>query len=136
MAPLGVRPDHAGILTSIAYEGPLHIRALARLLGINRQSIVNAVDYLESEGAVERQQQSSDGRVVLVAITMAGRLLLSKIEQIALSYDGRVSSVGSLEQRQATLGFLQILAESGALGEAFSLLPTRSNVHTAKKNSA
>jgi DNA-binding MarR family transcriptional regulator len=123
LSPLGVRPDHAGILTAIAYEGPLHIRALSRLLGINRQSIVNAVDELEREGAVERQPHPVDTRVVMVAITRAGKAKLRRIEEIATDYDARLDSIGTPAQRRATLEYLHNLAQSGILGDAFNLLP-------------
>lgn len=123
LAPLGVRPEHAGILTAVAYEGPLHIRALSRLLGINRQSIVNAVDELESSGAVERKPDPEDSRAVLVTITRAGRAHLQRIEQTALEYDSRFLQVGTAAQRRAVVEFLSELAESGVLGEGFSLHP-------------
>ena len=125
LAPLGLRHEHAGVLLAIGYDGPMHIRALGRHLGANRQTIVNAVDALQARGAVERTSDPTDARVVLVRLTRNGRSLLRKVEDASARMDARLDDVGTRAQRQHVLRFLHAVAESAALGEPIDLRPRR-----------
>lgn len=125
LAPLGLRHEHAGVLLAVGYDGPMHIRALGRHLGANRQTIVNTVDALETNGAVERTSDPTDARVVVVRLTKKGQSLLRKVEGASARMDARLAHVGTQTQRRDVLRFLHALADSTALGEPIQLAPAR-----------
>lgn len=123
LAPLNLRHEHAGVLLAIGHGGPLHIRALARHLGANRQTIVNAVDALEARAAVERIPSLGDARVVLVRLTRAGRGLLHQVEGASQRMDERFERVGTASERARVLRYLHAVAEAGVLVEPLELAP-------------
>jgi DNA-binding MarR family transcriptional regulator len=51
---------------------------LGSLLQVHPTSVTSAVDRLERQGYVERQRQDEDRRVVLAAITEAGRAVVEQ----------------------------------------------------------
>lgn len=116
LAPLGLRPEHVGILTAIAAGGPMHVRGLSRLLGINRQTVVNAVNHLESQRTVTKIINPSDSRQVLVGISSKGLTVLAKVEDdVVARYDASVESIGTVAERTAVLSYLAKLAKSDVL---------------------
>jgi MarR family transcriptional regulator, lower aerobic nicotinate degradation pathway regulator len=126
LAPLHLRHEHAGVLLTVGHGGPLHIRALARHLGANPQTIVNAVDTLEARRAVERTPAAGDARVVLVQLTRAGRALLRQVEDASERMDARLAHIGNATERADVLRYLHAVAEAGVLGERVELAPADS----------
>lgn len=115
LAPLGLRHEHAGVLLTVGHDGPSHIRALARHLGANRQTIVNAVDALEAAGAVERVADATDARVTMVRLTRTGHGLLREVEAASSRMDLRFAHVGTAADRAVVLKYLHAVEEAGAL---------------------
>jgi DNA-binding MarR family transcriptional regulator len=70
--PRTISRTEAGLLTTLS-EGPRRITELAETEALAQPSVSKLVDRLEQEGLVERQRAAHDGRVVLVAMTAAGR---------------------------------------------------------------
>ena len=60
-------------LLSFSSAGAMPMTRLGSLLQVHPTSVTSAVDRLERQGFVERQRQDEDRRVVLAAITDAGR---------------------------------------------------------------
>lgn len=87
LSPIDTTPSEAGVLSALAYSGPNHVRALARLLGLGRQTIVNVTKRLEEQHLVERSLSKEDARLSVFAITVAGRHKLAAIEKIAAAFD-------------------------------------------------
>ena len=101
LQPLAATPVEAGVLSVLAYEGPNHVRALGRKLGLGRQTIVNSAKLLSEAGLVERVVSESDARLSLLTITKTGRARLAGIEQIATRFDQELRDVvGSEGERQ------------------------------------
>jgi DNA-binding MarR family transcriptional regulator len=65
-------------LLSFSSAGAMPMTRLGSLLQVHPTSVTSAVDRLERQGFVERQRQDEDRRVVLAAITDAGRAVVEK----------------------------------------------------------
>lgn len=65
-------------LLSFSSAGAMPMTRLGSLLQVHPTSVTSAVDRLERQGYVERQRQDDDRRVVLAAITDAGRAVVDK----------------------------------------------------------
>ena len=66
-------PTTASILFAVGREGPLTAGDIARRERLAKPSVTAAVEKLAGTGLVERQPDDSDGRVVWIAITTAGK---------------------------------------------------------------
>ena len=65
-------------LLSFSSAGAMPMTRLGSLLQVHPTSVTSAVDRLERQGFVERQRHDDDRRVVLAAITDAGRAVVEK----------------------------------------------------------
>ena len=65
-------------LLSFSSAGAMPMTRLGSLLQVHPTSVTSAVDRLERQGFVERQRQDEDRRVILAAITEAGRSVVEK----------------------------------------------------------
>jgi DNA-binding MarR family transcriptional regulator len=63
----------ASTMSTLSRTGPLRLTALATVEGVAQPSMTALVTGLEKAGLVERRPDPGDGRVVLVALTDAGR---------------------------------------------------------------
>jgi DNA-binding MarR family transcriptional regulator len=63
----------ASTLATLARSGPRRLTDLAAGEGVTQPSMTALVSQLERLGLAERRRDAQDGRVVLVAITRAGR---------------------------------------------------------------
>jgi DNA-binding MarR family transcriptional regulator len=68
-------------LATVERSGPRRITDLSASEGITQPSMTSLVTALEKSGLVERRQDASDQRVVLVALTEAGAEYLRKRRQ-------------------------------------------------------
>ena len=66
-------PTTASILFAVGREGPLTAGDIARRERLAKPSVTAAVEKLATAGLVERRADDSDGRVVWIAITPAGK---------------------------------------------------------------
>ena len=68
----------AGVLSTLS-DGPRRVTELADLEGLAQPTVTVLVGKMESAGLVQRERDASDGRVVLVSITEAGRVALERL---------------------------------------------------------
>ena len=73
-----------GILVHLEREGPASPSTLAAREGVTSQAIAGVVRELELRGLVERTGDQTDRRRVAVAITDAGRELLTSREHVVV----------------------------------------------------
>ena len=78
---LGLNLSQASLLAYLHESGPLSQTQLARRLGLGRAATGALVDGLEARGLVERQPDTSDRRVWLVACTQTGKELVSDVNE-------------------------------------------------------
>jgi DNA-binding MarR family transcriptional regulator len=93
-------------LATLDSAGPCRLTALADHEGISQPSMTGIVSRLELQGLVERQHDPSDGRIVLVAITDAGRDVLRR---------GRAGRVALLSNLVGTLDSAEQLTLANAV---------------------
>jgi DNA-binding MarR family transcriptional regulator len=86
-APLGISGRQAAVLRAVgsghAQEGPASQREAARLLGVDRTTMVALIDELQLKGLVLRRQDPDDRRKNVVELTDAGRAALRQSNQAA-----------------------------------------------------
>ena len=71
--PLGMSWAGFRVLFCTWIEGEVEPRELARFCAVSRGTVSSVLNTLERDGLVSRRRQSSDRRVVTVAITEQGR---------------------------------------------------------------
>ncbi|MEW2160679.1 MarR family transcriptional regulator [Streptomyces sp. NPDC007189] len=71
----------ASTLARLEREGPVRLTVLAVAEGVTQPSMTQLVQRLERQGLARRISDEGDGRVTLVAITDAGRAVLSTRRQ-------------------------------------------------------
>jgi DNA-binding MarR family transcriptional regulator len=88
LVPLGLgegvvdcSPRHVGCLRVVAEEGPLSQQELGELIGVDRTTTVAVVDWLESQGFVERGRNPADRRAYALQVTPAGRRWLARADR-------------------------------------------------------
>jgi DNA-binding MarR family transcriptional regulator len=74
----GLSRTEVGLLAALSRR-PHRITELATTEGITQPAVTQLVNRLEQRGWVERRTDERDGRVVLVAITDAGRAALERV---------------------------------------------------------
>jgi DNA-binding MarR family transcriptional regulator len=84
LEPLGLRPQHFGVLTLIASEpGSAQQELVARSM-IDPSSMVAVIDELEKMGLAERRQHSADRRKHAVHLTEKGTRTLERARAVAM----------------------------------------------------
>ncbi len=118
LAPLGLAPQHAGVLRLLASEQGSSQRALAERLGTLPSRLVALVDELESRGLVERRDDPADRRSWALHLTPAGRATLSDVGRVAREH-GAALCAGLDEGERRQLGQLlrRIADEQGLTPE-------------------
>jgi DNA-binding MarR family transcriptional regulator len=69
-------------LLSFTRAGAMPMGRLGSLLQVHATSVTSAVDRLERQGYVERRRSDEDGRVILAAITPAGRRIVDRATDV------------------------------------------------------
>ena len=81
LGPLGVTPAQARALRTLGRAGqPMRMRELADRLHIARRSTTSVIDDLATRQLVDRRDDPTDRRGVLVEPTAAGRAVLRQLE--------------------------------------------------------
>ena len=73
LAPTGISGREAAVLREIGGPEPLSQGEVARLMGIDRTTMVALIDDLEDRGFVRRRQDPDDRRRNVVELTEVGR---------------------------------------------------------------
>jgi DNA-binding MarR family transcriptional regulator len=93
LARLNATPTETGVLSALAYSGPNHVRGLARLLGIGRQTAVNVTRALLKQRLISKAVAPEDSRLVVYAITDSGKRRLKDCEIVARAFDRQLQEV-------------------------------------------
>ena len=108
LAPMGLNVKLCGVLNLLA-EGPISQVELGDQLGIDRTTIVELIDELEGQGAVERRRNASDRRFYALSLTPKGRTIQKRASR---AFDGAADEFfGALKpaERQLLQEMLQRL---------------------------
>jgi DNA-binding MarR family transcriptional regulator len=114
LAPLGLAPQHAGILRLLAREQGSSQRELADRLGIQPSRLVALLDELESRGVIERRDDPADRRSYALHLTQSGRATLAEIGRVARQHGAALcAALDEDERRQLGSLLARIAAEQG-----------------------
>ncbi len=87
LAPLGLRPRHLGVLHLLS-EAPRSQFELAGTIGVAASVVVDMIDELEALGAVRRDPDQCDRRRHSLTLTVLGRDLLERADDISRQVEG------------------------------------------------
>jgi MarR family transcriptional regulator, transcriptional regulator for hemolysin len=113
----GISPrQHSVLATAMDAE---HTQTdLARLVGLDKTTMMVTLDELERDGLAERRPLPSDRRARVVAVTPEGRRAVADAEEILDRVRDQVLGLLPLEQRESFLQSLGCLACSANVGSA------------------
>jgi DNA-binding MarR family transcriptional regulator len=112
---LGISPRaHSVLVTALTGE---HTQGeIARIVGLDKTTMVVTVDELEAAGLAERRPASSDRRARVIVVTEAGRRKVREADRVLDRVRGDVLSALEPDDRDAFLRALGTLA-CGRLSE-------------------
>ncbi|GAA1512169.1 hypothetical protein GCM10009827_028050 [Dactylosporangium maewongense] len=76
----------ASTLRRLEREGPRRLTELAAAEGVTQPAMTQLAQRLERDGLAERTPDPTDGRVVLVRVTLAGRDLLARRREVRAAH--------------------------------------------------
>ncbi|WP_026924941.1 MarR family winged helix-turn-helix transcriptional regulator [Glycomyces arizonensis] len=87
IAPLGLKPKHAGLLALLANQGARSQAEAAEAMGVAPSLLVGLADRLQDLGALTRERDPGDRRRQVLALTADGTALLKSCNRIAEAID-------------------------------------------------
>jgi DNA-binding MarR family transcriptional regulator len=105
----GISPREHAVLATAMTGAHTQIE-LARMVGLDKTTMVVTVDALEAAGLAERRSSSSDRRARVVAVTKAGARKVREAEAILQRVRDDVLAILEPAEREAFLGTLSRLA--------------------------
>jgi DNA-binding MarR family transcriptional regulator len=105
----GISPREHAVLATAMTGAHTQIE-LARMVGLDKTTMVVTVDALEAAGLAERRSSSSDRRARVVAVTKAGARKLREAEAILQRVRDDVLGILEPAEREAFLSALNQLA--------------------------
>jgi MarR family transcriptional regulator, transcriptional regulator for hemolysin len=112
---LGISPRAHAVLTT-AISGEHTQSEIARLVGLDKTTMVVTVDELEAAGLAERSPSNTDRRARVIAVTDAGRRTVKQADKVLDRVREDVLGVLEPDERQIFLSALGRLA-CGRLAE-------------------
>ncbi|WP_300669100.1 MarR family transcriptional regulator [Desulfoluna sp.] len=85
----GLAPSHGAILVNLFRESPLAMKELALRIGRDKSTLTSLVNKLEKLGYVEKQNDPSDSRVTLIALSLSGDELQPDFDYVSAKLLGR-----------------------------------------------
>src|SRR6266487_586517 len=126
LAPLGLEPRHAGMLTRLAAHQGLSQQALGELTGLNPTRMVFLVDELEQRGLVERRRNTTDRRSYALYLTAQGRDTLRQIQAAGNLHQDQIgASLTQAERSQLANLLRRLAAEQGITEDNLPGIPPR-----------
>jgi MarR family transcriptional regulator, transcriptional regulator for hemolysin len=108
MEGIGLSPRARCVLTS-AMQGEFTQIELARMIGLDKTTMVVTLDELEAAGLAERRPSSKDRRARVVAVTPAGERMVRKAAEVAARVQEDVLATLPARQREALVDGLATL---------------------------
>lgn len=106
LGPGGLTPGQFGVIAIIAANPGLKQIELGGALGVDRSTIVAAVDKLEKRGLVERRPVPHDRRAHALNLTGEGQRTYKKALSLIERHEARISGRLSVQERAQLLALL------------------------------
>jgi DNA-binding MarR family transcriptional regulator len=110
LAPLGIAPNHFGLLMHLERDEGGTQQQLADAVGVHRKVMVGLIDDLERRGLVERRRHPADRRAHALYLTAAARVLLPRAREVADRHEAEILTPLGPDERTHLLAALQKLA--------------------------
>src|SRR5215469_3587637 len=117
LAPLGLEPRHAGMLTRLAAHEGLSQQGLGELIGLNPTRMVFLVDELEQRGLVERRRNTADRRSYALYLTTQGHDTLSQIQAAGSRHQDEIGASLTHAERTQLASLLRRLATEQGISD-------------------
>jgi DNA-binding MarR family transcriptional regulator len=105
---LGISPRAHAVLTT-ALEGEHTQTELAKLVGLDKTTMVVTLDELEAQGLAERRPSEHDRRARVVAVTKGGRRKVEQAQKITERIHAEVLKALPAREREAFVDALSRL---------------------------
>lgn len=115
LAPQELSLTAASTLRNLELNGPRRLTELSTVEGVTQPAMTQLVSRLERERLAERATDPTDGRVVLVRITPAGRELLARRRETRARHLAELLSTLSTEDQRRLAAALPALERLGGL---------------------
>ncbi|MGA8681958.1 MAG: MarR family transcriptional regulator [Acidimicrobiales bacterium] len=92
--------------------GSVTMRELAKDLDVSESSATAVTDRLVRQGLVERQSDPADRRVVRLALSQAGSVLVERLDEAAATKTGETLAALTDTQLEQLIDILETLADS------------------------
>jgi MarR family transcriptional regulator, transcriptional regulator for hemolysin len=120
LAGVGITPRELCVLTKAA-RGDMTQREIAARVGIDKTTMVVAVDQLERAGLAERRPAPADRRARIVAITPEGRSVLAQADAVVADiYDDVLGTLPPGERAGLVAALQRLVEGDGRLSSAVS----------------
>ena len=116
LEPFGITAGELAILMLIDAREPESQQQVARRLGIDRTTMVAAIDALEDKGVVARRPDPDDRRRNVIELTAAGRKTLRKATRASDQAEQRLLADLDDAEAEALRGLLSRVAGLGTGG--------------------
>lgn len=83
LTPLGIEPQHFGILVALSATGPVSQSELARVFAVSGAHMVKLIDELEERGLVARRNVASDRRTHVIELLPPAKVTVERVTPIA-----------------------------------------------------
>jgi DNA-binding MarR family transcriptional regulator len=120
LAPLGLTPAQAEVVRCLADTGPISLRSLGELLVCETGSPSRLVDTMVSREVVERREDPTDRRQVVLMLTAAGKKLDRAVRKVEEGLYERIGSQLGSEGIAAALALLRPVVEGSTAGNAIA----------------
>ena len=111
-----VTPEQFGVLTQIEDRSSVSMSELAAARNVALNTTTSLVDRLVAAGLVERQSDPADRRVVRVAMTSRGRLLVARLRLVRRATVRRLLDELGDEEIDRVVAALPALARLAGVG--------------------
>jgi len=115
----GVTPVQYSILSVVRESPGLDQARLAYEIGIDRSNAADVIGRLQKAGLIELRRGTADRRTKTTHLTRKGKLLLQRLDPVALGAHEALLESLPLRQRQLFIRLLQqLVADKNELGRA------------------
>jgi len=118
LAPMGLEPRHAGMLTRLAANEGKSQQAIGDLIGLNATRMVFLVDELEHLGLVERRRNPADRRSYALYLTADGHEKLAAVRAAGARHEERLGASLTEAERAQLAATLRQIAEAQGISPA------------------
>ena len=102
-----ITPGLFGVLVLIEANAGMKQTDLARTIHLDRSTVVNVIDNLETMKLVERRAVDGDRRSKALYLTSPGKAFLQKLKRQVLDHEKRLAANLSATDRQKLVDFLE-----------------------------